>query len=91
MPHKLYTCCDRNTCECGEGERFSYSENARTNKKINIEDLTDLQLQKEIDKRLKLKQIKLQNNQINEPILQEIKRLEKHLEIKIKELKSKLR
>ena len=76
MPHKLYDCCDSNTCTCGRGERHGISDDRTFYKAADtkLKDLTDDQLEYE----LKLRK--------NKKTLEEIARLETRLA----ELKGKL-
>ena len=79
MPHKIYMCCDRNSCNCGQYEKtFGHSskiEKTYDAQETKLKDLTDDQLEYE----LKLRK--------NKKTLEEIAALEKRL----KDLKDNLR
>lgn len=81
MPHKLYDCCDRNTCICGRGERHGISGNLSINSDGSIERksgniftgiATEL-LENEIRLRRSKARVEMANKKINQKIVEKEK------------------
>lgn len=52
MPHKLYQCCDRNSCDCGKWEKtFSSNYNTEKKEKKDFSNFSTKELENEVKKR----------------------------------------
>ena len=71
MPHKIYMCCDSNTCTCGEWEKTFGGKPER--KKSNLEEFSDEDLQNELEKRKEALKIKIWRSERIRELEEELK------------------